>query len=198
MERSQMANTKLIPLASQPAYQEAVGKVAHISAALTRTTEDLERLQSQLFQLQNHATKTASDMDRALAIADGAAGSEALIPTGLQSEIERLTQTKKALQNGLVDANRAADAVAGELARTIAQGAKAQQVAAVKNILQCLEALCEANKAEEKIRLDLEKLGYSKHGLQPRGFDAIGRIDDWTGSPAYYFNKEAKRFIDGI
>jgi hypothetical protein len=96
---------------------------------------------------------------------------------------------------GLAEANKVAEAVARQLAREMGAKARGQHAEAVSRILECLQALCEANDQEERVRSDLEHLGYDNHGLPHQGFTAPGRMDDRNGAPAFYYAREATAYI---
>ena len=65
----------------------------------------------------------------------------------------------------------------------------------MKKILECLEALCEANKAENQLRFELNNLGYHSHGLTAMHLHCVGEIDDRNGSFAFYYAREAREYI---
>lgn len=190
-----MAAEKLIPLAQQPEYQTAMRKVSDIGVALAKTNDLLNTYTTQLREIQSRPKREVSALDRALAIAGGATLEEAPVIRSVTEEINRLTQQKKTLQDGYNQAVAEAEQVANRLALEAGAKAKARHVATVAHVVDCLEQLCAANEAEEQVRRELERLGYDRHGLSPRKFMTIGSINDTTGSPAYYFAKDAKQYI---
>jgi hypothetical protein len=188
-------NKQLIPLSQQPAHIEASLRINKISAALTKTTEDLERLQSQKFRAATAVSKPEgpSDLDRAIAISEGRAeGGRTL---SLDAEITRLAGEKRDLERGLKEAYAALRLVDQTLSREAGLQTTARHVAVVTKVLECLQQLCEANKEEQEVRDSLVRAGYGEHGLPFCSIAAIGRIDDHCGSPAFYFSKDAKQYI---
>lgn len=184
-----------IPLSKQPAYQTAIGQVVEIGRALTATTTQLEHSRSSLLERQNRKIAAPSLVDRAMALASGTPLSVHPLPPTTTEEIQRLESEEIALQDGLAAANQATEKLATTIARDFGRKSQAAHAASVKTILDCLRALDAANQSEEKIRLDLEKLGYHSHGLPNKSFTWVGGVDDANGSAAYYFTKDALAYI---
>lgn len=190
-----MSATKIPPLAQQPAYKTAIGKVVDIGRALSETTVLLERTRSAVSEIENRASHALGAIDRAMALANGDHLPANLVPPTLSMEVRRLEEEERALREGLRAASLAAEGVARQLAREIGQQARERHVAAVKEIREALRQLERANAAEEAIRTDLEKLGYDSHGLPHSGITKLGTVDDQSGSPAYYYMRETAEYI---
>lgn len=191
-----MSATKILPLAQQPAYKAAIGKVVDIGRALAETTALLDRTRSAVYELESRASEALSAIDRAMALASGAPLATNPVPPTLSTEVRRLEEEERALREGLRAASLAAEGVARQLAREVGQQARERHVAAVRAVREALTQLGNANKAEEAVRIDLEKLGYDGHGLPHGGIIGLGAIDDWTGSPAYYYMRETASYIE--
>lgn len=188
-------NETIIPLAQQPEYKAAISKVVEISRALTATIEKLEEWRARFIEAQHNLPSPPGLIDRALALAGGALRSENQPVVTMTTEMERLEAERKELHDGLTAANEAANEVACRLAAEIGANAKGRHVAAVAHILECLEALCVANKAECEVRESLEKLGYDRHRLTHQAFGAIGQIND-PNELACRYAKEARHYIN--
>lgn len=186
----------ITPLAKQAAYQEAISKVVEISRALTATTDQLNKRKSELWEMQNKVTSPPSLVDRALALAGGSPLSANPPVATTTSEIKRLEEEVLALQQGLRAASDAAELVDRKISHEMGLKSKPAHLAAVKKILECLEALCEANKAEIDIRRDLMSLGYHSHGLVAKHFAFVGEIDDRNGTPAFYYAQDSRQYIE--
>lgn len=192
-----MTSTKaVIPLSQQPAYQAAVEKIVEIGRALAATKAKLETCHAELLESQHRGSAPHGVIERALALAGGSSYSAMPAAVTTTTEITRRQEERNALEAGLNEANKAANAVAQELSAAIGAQARPQHVAAVAHLLACLEALCKATRAEEDIRGNLERLGYSRHGLPFKGMTQPGRIEDTSGSAAFYFAREARAYIN--
>ena len=143
---------------------------------------------------QHDLQPPAELIDRALALADGT-GSENQPAITMTAEMERLDTERKALHDGLTAANEVANEVARKLAAEVGASAKSRHVKAVAHILECLEALCAANKAECEVRESLEKLGYDRHRLTNQAFVEIGQIND-PNEIACRYAKDAANYIN--
>ena len=191
-----MSDKNFIPLSKQPAYQEAISKVVEIGRVLSATTAQLDKCRSAFLEQQNQAVSPPSLVDRAMALAGGASLRFSPPAPTTTSEIKRLEEEQIALQEGLRAANEAAEQVERQLSHEAALKSKAAHKAAVKKIIMCIEALCEANTAEAQIRGALSQAGYHSHTLQHHGFQFIGGIDDRNGGPAYYYAKDAREYVN--
>lgn len=185
---------KIIPLTEQPEYQAAISKVVEISRALSATTEKLEQCRAILLATPNPLPPAPSVIERALSLAGAAPQSEGPPVVTVAAEMQRLEAERKELHDGLTAANEAANATARSLAAKIGTSAKAAHVTAVERVLECLEALCLANKGESEVRESIEKLGYERHGLPYQGFNAIAQIND-PNEDAYRYARDARQYI---
>jgi hypothetical protein len=193
-----MKNEKLIPLSQQPQYQSAISKVVDIGRALGDANDRLDQARAELNAIRRKTEAPSSGpgaIERAMAIAAGTTLANPMAPASLVEEIKRLEQEQADLKEGLLAANKAANDAAEGLSREIGLEAKPMHVATVRRVLECLEALCAANKEEEEVRAGLERLGYHRHGLEYKGIYGIGRIDDSSGSIAYYYRQQAKAYL---
>ena len=185
---------KKIPLNKQPAYQAAIGRVVEISRALAHTEDLVNKRRTALIQMQAKISTPLSYTERALALARGLSASNPP-PESAVKEINRLEAEAADLKKGMSAANAEAEQIAAALSREYGDAAKKRHALAVKHVLACVEALCEANRAEGEVLWELERLGYHSHGLTRRACFAIGEIDDTNGSPAYYYGVEAKEYL---
>ena len=192
-----MFDKKIIPLSKQPAYQAAMAKVVEISRAMGHTTEQLTRCRAQADQILNSTPTKPSMLDRALSLASGISVGAApvAVPETLANEIARLEDEERCLKAGMVEASNAADRIAGDLAHEVTKIIRPAHVAAVKNVLDCMEKLVAANKAEWAVINELQKHGYDRHSMQRYALTMIGETNDQNGCPAYYFAREAKEYI---
>jgi hypothetical protein len=196
LKGQQMGARKIIPLAQQPDYKKAMSKVVDIGRALSQTTALLERSRSAIHEIENRKSNGAEAIDRAMALVGGSSLLTNPIPQAMSREVERLESEQRALRDGLQAANQAAEDVARQLSRDMGMQASAAHVEAVKSVREALTRLCEANKAEESVRMELSALGYDGHGLPHGGITQLGDIDDWTGSPAYYYMRETAAYVE--
>ena len=192
-----MSDKKLTPLNKQPAYQAAIGRVVEISRALAQTEDLVNRRRTALIQLQEKVSVPLSYTERALALARGVSTSKPP-PESQVKEIVRLEAEAADLKKGMETANGEAEQIAAALSREYGNAAQKRHGVAVKHVLACVEALCEANRAEGEVIWELERLGYHGHGLTRHACFAIGEIDDANGSAAYYFNLSAKEYLGSL
>ena len=192
-----MSASKIVPLSHQPLYQAAISRVVEIGRALSQTEDLLSRRRSALISMQERVTTPLSYTERALALARGTPATSKPPPESALKEISRLEAEAADLKQGMTAANAEAQQIASSLSRELGAAAKKRHVAAVKHILECLEALCDANTAEGEVALELERLGYHDHGIQRHALFAIGDINDFSSSPAWYFSREATEYIGG-
>jgi hypothetical protein len=190
-----ISTPKIIPLSQQPTYQAAISRVVEIGRALSQTEDLLNRRRTSLIELQERVAVPLSYTERALALARGTLATASPAPESALKEIARLEAEAVELKKGMQTANAEAELIATTLSREFGNAAKKRHVAAVKHVLECVEAVCAANKAERDVTLDLERLGYHDHGIDRHAMFTIGEVDDTNGSPAYYFARDAKEYI---
>ena len=192
-----MSTLKVIPLSQQPRYQAAIGRVVEIGRALAQTEDLINKRRTALIQMQEKVSTPLSYTDRALALARGLSASNPP-PESAVKEINRLEAEAVDLKKGMETANAEADHIAAALSREYGDAAKKRHATAVKHILSCVEALCEANRAEGEVLWELERLGYHSHGLTRCACTAVGEINDTNGSPAYYYGVAAKEYLRSL
>lgn len=188
-------SAKPIPLREQPEYKAAISKVVEINRTISENSARLERARAELFETQTRAANSPGALDRAMEIVTGKTAPNRFITESLAAEVQRLEVEQRELAAGLAAANTEAEAVATRLAREMGVKARAKHAETVRRILECIKALDEANRKEEGVREELERLGYHSHGLPNQEFMAPGRIDDHFGSPAYYYVREANEYL---
>ena len=89
----------------------------------------------------------------------------------------RLNFIKEALSVGMMEL----DKVHGKYSREICETIRPQRIAQIRQILEHVKAICEANDALEQTRVDLEREGIRTGSLPHCTFDIGGRWNDQYG-----------------
>lgn len=184
------------PISEQPEYKTAMANLAAIHNAIASKVAEQQQIKRAIVEIETKGYDSHEVLQRALGLAGCApAPAESCSPGDLRGAVDRLKLEITTLQDGLREAQKTADRIAESLARGAGRQAAPRHIQAVQRVLEALEALCAANEAEEKVRVDLERAGYHSHGLPFMAMGSIGKLDDHFGSPAFYYQKEGGFYI---
>jgi hypothetical protein len=179
-------------ITKQPEHIAAHAKLQGFVTRKVELQEQLKRLQAEhasRMEAQRSNDRKANDIDAADALLSGArqdSGTEQM--QAIAADIAVLDRAETAQRQVLKQ-------VSDDLSRQAGQHFVAQHKAEVARLREAIQALHAANKAEAVIRDDLVALGYTGGTVAYMGYGEAHDPSDNTGSPAFYWFRDAAAYI---
>lgn len=165
-------------------YNEAVAKLESYRAALAVEQQLFNELDAARVATAKPAEQDAIDMaDRILS---GTPMQESLGPC-IAANARKIAALRRAIEQQQREVTR----IRGEHSIRVCRGLVPEHIALVERVLQAVEALHTANKAERELRDAIEVAGYSSSLLPPMGFAPRGedifnvRDECWGYAPSW-------------
>jgi hypothetical protein len=112
------------------------------------------------------------------------------------ARLGEIIREESLLRQALASQRETLDAIAARLSRDVCAKFDTEHQAAARRILAALEELDAALGVADDLRNGIERAGYSAAALPDLAWPLIGRIDDSTGSMAFYKRKELRHIIN--
>lgn len=177
------------PIAKQPAYQAEADKLNRF----VKQQADAERKLADLHkQLEQSKTVERTDEDAISKVEALLAGEER--GTDLHAEIQATNSLIEALRNAQRAQHAVIRGVIVQLAQAAGRRYEDEHKKRVKRVMAAMDELYSANRAEESLRDDLVRLGYTATALPAMNFRGVEDPRDRNGNAAFYWYREAERY----
>ncbi|KQV50059.1 hypothetical protein ASC93_11095 [Massilia sp. Root335] len=177
------------PIAKQPAYKAEADKLNRFVKQQADAEKRLADLHAQLEQSKKIERTEEDAISKAEALLTGEERG-----VDLHAEIRATNSLIEALRNAQKAQHAVIRGVIAQLAQAAGRRYEDEHKKRVKRVMAAMDELYAANQAEESLRDDLVRLGYTATALPAMNFCGVEDPRDRNGNASFYWYREAERY----